>query len=96
MNAALKESGAVTEVEKSHFRDAYGKKQLNYEQSLEASCALLSCFCMDELEVLENIETHESVVVTAVRARDISEPIIYKLLRTPIVCSAADNFIYHF
>lgn len=54
----MKAAGAKTDLEQAKFKDPYGKKQLNYEQSLEASCALLSDFCMDDLEVLENIETH--------------------------------------
>lgn len=96
MEKAIEEAKAETDAEKAVFRDPYGKKQINYEQALEASVALLSCFCMDELEVLEDIGTHQSCVINSIRKQDVSENVIYKLLRTPIICSAADGFIYHF
>jgi len=51
---------------------------------------------MDELESLENLDTHQSFIVNAIKETDIREDIFYKIMRTPIICSAADGFIYHF
>lgn len=56
---------------------------------------MLSCFCMDELEYIDNLSTYSSCVLTAIKANRIDDQ-IYRLLRTPIICSAADAFIYHF
>jgi len=84
-----------SEEEKAPFKEPYGKKQINYEQMLESSVALLSYFCMDELEYLEDLKTHESCVAKTIRANDSNE-LLYRVMRTPIICSAADGFIYHF
>lgn len=83
------------EEEKARFKEPYGKKQINYEQILESSVALLSYFCMDELEYLENLTTHESCVAKTIRANDSNE-LLFRVLQTPIICSAADGFVYHF
>jgi hypothetical protein len=56
---------------------------------------MLSCFCMDELEYIDNLSTYNSCVLTAIKANRIDDQ-IYRILRTPIICSAADAFIYHF
>ena len=84
-----------SEDEQARFKDPYGKKQISYEQIMESSVALLSYFCMDELEYLEDLKTHESCVTKTIRANDSNE-ILYRVMRTPIICSAADGFIYHF
>lgn len=63
MEKDIEDNNCVTDLEKAVYRDPYGKRQINYEQTLEASVSLLSCYCMDELEVLENISAHNSCVI---------------------------------
>lgn len=58
----------MSEVQKSEIRDPYAKRQFNYEQCLEASAALLSYFCMDELEYMNDVEKHDSCVIKTMRA----------------------------
>jgi hypothetical protein len=50
---------------------------------------------MDELEYLEDLKTHETNVGKTIKSQNVNE-LLYKVMRTPIICSAADNFIYHF
>jgi hypothetical protein len=50
---------------------------------------------MDELEYLEDLTSHESCVTKTIRSNEVNE-LLYKVMRTPIICSAADGFIYHF
>lgn len=58
MEKQISELGNASEDAQAAIKDPYTKQQVNYEQTLEASVALLSCYCMDELEYLENISTH--------------------------------------
>jgi hypothetical protein len=58
----------MSEVQKAEIRDPYAKRQFNYEQCLEASAALLSYFCMDELEYMTDVEKHDSCVIKTIRA----------------------------
>ena len=82
--------------DKITFKGPYLKKQVNFEQCLEASSALLSYFCMDELEYMQDVETHDSAVVKTIQKGKDKLGLLLEILQTPIVCSAADNFIFHF
>lgn len=86
----------VDEAEKAKLKDPYGKKQVNFEQIIETSSALLSYFCMDELEYIQNVETHDSAVIKVVRANKEKLELLHRVMSTPIICSAADGFIFHF
>jgi len=84
------------EADKSIHKDPYGKKQVNFEQILETSSALLSYFCMDELEYMQNVDTHDSAVIKVVRAQKDKLNLLHQIMSTPIICSAADGFVFHF
>lgn len=56
---------------------------------------------MDELEYMKNVDTHDSCVIKSIRKygdkfSSKSRDLVYKIMQTPIICSAADNFIFHF
>jgi len=89
----------MSETQKSEIRDLIAKKQYNFEQCLEASAALLSYFCMDELEYMNDIESHDSCVIKTIRTHLKTkhvEGLMYKIMQNPMICTDACNFIFHF
>jgi hypothetical protein len=94
MEKQIRESGAVSESEKSPFKNKYAKIQINFEQCMDASFAFLSYFCLDELEYIDNPEQHSTCVAQSIKKQQVTE-LFHKILWQPTICSLVEGFIYH-
>ena len=68
------------EDEKCKLKDPYGKGQVNFEQCLECSSALLSYLCMDELEYMTNVNNHDSAVSRTIKKNKDSLNILLQVM----------------
>ena len=78
-------------------KDAFQKKQLEFEKTMESASALLFYQVLDELENMHiSADNYESHVKTSIKSNQRINEIIMTILTNPTCCSAADNFLAYF